>query len=122
MEVIASQSSWLDTWPKNLTESIKPIQGRLREVRYDKQNGTKSLCTARIFSINYPNDLSQNNSCSYSGRQKLTYNAENVKHILSTLDTANCYIESLYEGIDFNSNVTRARFDNELAKVSFSRK
>jgi molecular chaperone DnaK (HSP70) len=56
----------------------------------------------------------------YSGRQKLTYNAENVKHILSTLDTANCYIESLYEGIDFNANVTRARFENELAKVSLT--
>jgi molecular chaperone DnaK (HSP70) len=40
-----------------------------------------------------------------------------VKHILSTLETANCYIESLYEGIDFNTNVTRARFENELAKV-----
>ena len=40
-----------------------------------------------------------------------------MKHVLSTLDTANCYIESLYEGIDFNANVTRARFENELSKV-----
>ena len=47
-------------------------------------------------------------------------NAENVKHVLSTLDTANCYIESLYEGIDFNANVSRGRFDNEFSKVSFS--
>ena len=44
-------------------------------------------------------------------------NAENVKHILSTLDTAKCYIESLYDGIDFSTNVTRARFENEMSKV-----
>ena len=51
------------------------------------------------------------------GRQKLLASAETVKHVLSTLDTANCYIESLYEGIDFNANVTRARFENELSKA-----
>jgi len=51
------------------------------------------------------------------GKQKLLTHAETVKHVLSTLDTANCYIESLYEGIDFNANVTRARFENELSKV-----
>ena len=44
-------------------------------------------------------------------------NAESVKHILSTLDTAKCYIESLYDGIDFSTNVTRARFENEMSKV-----
>ena len=51
------------------------------------------------------------------GKTKLYNNAENVKHILSTLDTAKCYIESLYDGIDFSTNVTRARFENELSKV-----
>jgi len=51
------------------------------------------------------------------GKTKLHNNAENVKHILSTLDTAKCYIESLYDGIDFSTNVTRARFENELSKV-----
>ena len=40
-----------------------------------------------------------------------------MKHILSTLDTANCYIESLYDGIDFSTNVTRARFENEMSKI-----
>jgi len=51
------------------------------------------------------------------GKTKLQNNAENVKHILSTLDTAKCYIESLYDGIDFSTNVTRARFENEMSKV-----
>jgi len=48
---------------------------------------------------------------------KLSANAETVKRILSTLDTSNCYIESLCEGIDFSCNVTRARFENELGKI-----
>lgn len=51
------------------------------------------------------------------GKQKLIVNSENIKHVLSTLDTANCYIESLYDGIDFSCNVTRARFDNEFGKL-----
>jgi len=51
------------------------------------------------------------------GKMKLKLNADNVKHILSTLDNANCYIESLHEGIDFNANVSRSRFDLEISKV-----
>ena len=53
------------------------------------------------------------------GKMKLKINAENVKHVLSTLDNANCYIESLYEGIDFNANVSRSRFELEMSKVRF---
>lgn len=51
------------------------------------------------------------------GRAKLAREADNVKHVLSTLDTAHCYIESLFDGMDFSTNVTRARFDNEISKV-----
>ncbi len=50
-------------------------------------------------------------------KMKLKINAENVKHVLSTLDNANCYIESLCEGIDFNGNISRSRFDSELSKL-----
>ena len=52
------------------------------------------------------------------GRAKLAAAAENCKHILSTLDTSSCYVESLYDGMDFSTSVTRARFDNELSKVN----
>jgi len=51
------------------------------------------------------------------GRAKLSMEAEKCKHVLSTLDTAHCYVESLFDGMDFSTNVTRARFDNELSKV-----
>ena len=50
------------------------------------------------------------------GKVKLATGAETVKHVLSTLDTAHCFVESLFDGIDFSSNVTRARFDNQLSK------
>merc|ERR1712127_52115 len=51
------------------------------------------------------------------GRAKLATQAETVKHVLSTLDTAHCHVESLYDGMDFSSNVTRARFSNQVSSV-----
>jgi len=51
------------------------------------------------------------------GKTKLKINAENAKHVLSSLDTANCYIESLHEGIDYNGNLSRSRFELEFSKT-----
>ena len=47
------------------------------------------------------------------GKAKLAKGAETVKHVLSTLDTAHCFVESLFDGMDFSSNVTRARYEFE---------
>ena len=38
---------------------------------------------------------------------KLLLNAERVKHTLTTLPQAQCAVDSLHEGIDFHSNVSR---------------
>jgi len=65
------------------------------------------------FKQKYKEDILKNKR----GRAKLSAQAETVKHVLSTLDTAHCYVESLFDGMDFSSNVTRARFDNQLSKV-----
>lgn len=43
---------------------------------------------------------------------KLFHHADNCKHVLSTLSSSHVFIESLYEGVDWSQNVTRARFDN----------
>ncbi|KAG1701257.1 Heat shock protein 14 [Nymphon striatum] len=43
---------------------------------------------------------------------KLRNSAETCKHVLSTLATAHCSLESLFEGLDLNSNVSRARFES----------
>jgi len=43
---------------------------------------------------------------------KLMAGAESCKHVLSSRDTATCAIESLYDGIDLHSKVSRARFES----------
>ncbi|XP_077194106.1 heat shock 70 kDa protein 14 isoform X2 [Paroedura picta] len=42
---------------------------------------------------------------------KLMNSAEVAKHSLSTLGSANCFVDSLYDGMDFDCNVSRARFE-----------
>ncbi|XP_038215844.1 heat shock 70 kDa protein 14-like [Zerene cesonia] len=50
---------------------------------------------------------------------KLLTHADNCKHVLSTLNSAHVFIESLVEGVDCSQNVTRARFENILSsKIS----
>nr|AKB96215.1 heat shock protein [Cherax cainii] len=44
-------------------------------------------------------------------RRKLYNAAENCKHVLSTMGTAQVYVESLWEGVDFSTTLSRARFD-----------
>jgi len=68
---------------------------------------------ANEFKKKYKEDILTNKR----GRAKLAAQAETVKHVLSTLDTAHCYVESLWDGMDFSCNVTRARFDNGLTTV-----
>lgn len=43
---------------------------------------------------------------------KLTAEADKCKHILSTMSSAHCFVESLYDGVDFSYNISRARFEN----------
>lgn len=43
---------------------------------------------------------------------KLTQNAEQCKHILSSMPTAQVFIDSLMDGIDWESKMTRARFEH----------
>ncbi|KAL4617947.1 heat shock 70 kDa protein 14 [Arapaima gigas] len=42
---------------------------------------------------------------------KLMNSADVAKHTLSTLGSSNCFVDSLYEGMDFDCNVSRARFE-----------
>ncbi|PSN38263.1 Heat shock 70 kDa protein 14 [Blattella germanica] len=46
---------------------------------------------------------------------KLRGASEMCKHVLSTMSTAHCSVESLYEGVDFSYNITRARFENLIS-------
>lgn len=50
---------------------------------------------------------------------KLLTHADNCKHVLSTLNSAHVFIESLLDGVDWSQNVSRARFENAIsAKIS----
>uniref|UniRef100_A0A8C1DHA9 Heat shock protein 14 n=1 Tax=Cyprinus carpio carpio TaxID=630221 RepID=A0A8C1DHA9_CYPCA len=42
---------------------------------------------------------------------KLMNSADMAKHTLSTLGSANSFVDSLYDGMDFECNVSRARFE-----------
>ncbi|XP_006007877.1 heat shock 70 kDa protein 14 [Latimeria chalumnae] len=42
---------------------------------------------------------------------KLMNSAEVAKHSLSSLGSSNCFVDSLYDGLDFDCNVSRARFE-----------
>ncbi|XP_056280795.1 heat shock 70 kDa protein 14 [Pseudoliparis swirei] len=42
---------------------------------------------------------------------KLMTGADMAKHTLSTLESANCFVDSLHDGIDFECTVSRARFE-----------
>jgi len=65
----------------------------------------------------FKNKYKEDILCNKRAKAKLSLEAEKVKHVLSTLDTAHCFVESLYDGMDFSTNVTRARFDNEISKI-----
>jgi len=85
------------------------------EVRLGGDSVTEVLVNylGKEFKNKYKEDILVNKR----GKAKLGVEAEKCKHVLSTLDTAHCYVESLFDGMDFSTNVTRARFDNELSKV-----
>ncbi|XP_077497037.1 LOW QUALITY PROTEIN: heat shock 70 kDa protein 14-like [Amblyomma americanum] len=43
--------------------------------------------------------------------------AETAKHVLATLETAQCFAESVYEGMDLSLNLSRARFESLLGPL-----
>ncbi len=57
--------------------------------------------------------------CSENKRSmaKLRNASETSKHILSTLPSAQCSVESLYDGMDFQCNISRARFEGLLTGI-----
>ena len=48
---------------------------------------------------------------------KLKSNAEELKHILSTMERAHCSIDALCDGVDFDYYLTRQRFESAATKL-----
>lgn len=62
---------------------------------------------AKEFYMKYKGDPLENKR----SRRKLYNAAENCKHVLSTMASSQVHVESLWEGVDFSTNLSRARFD-----------
>ncbi|XP_077120747.1 heat shock 70 kDa protein 14 isoform X1 [Ranitomeya variabilis] len=62
---------------------------------------------ASEFHRSYKQDINGN----ARAMMKLMNSADLAKHSLSNLGSANCFVDSLYDGIDFECNVSRARFE-----------
>uniref|UniRef100_A0A3Q3NFI1 Heat shock protein 14 n=1 Tax=Mastacembelus armatus TaxID=205130 RepID=A0A3Q3NFI1_9TELE len=62
---------------------------------------------ASEFKRTFKHDVSSN----ARAMMKLMNGADMAKHSLSSLGSANCFVDSLHDGIDFECNVSRARFE-----------
>nr|XP_056702858.1 heat shock 70 kDa protein 14 [Euleptes europaea] len=62
---------------------------------------------ASEFQRSYRYDVRENSRA----MMKLMNSAEVAKHSLSTLGSANCFVDSLYDGLDFDCTLSRARFE-----------
>ncbi|KAG5845799.1 heat shock 70 kDa protein 14 [Anguilla rostrata] len=62
---------------------------------------------ASEFKRSYKHDVTGNPRA----MMKLMNSADVAKHTLSTLGSSNCFVDSLYEGMDFDCSVSRARFE-----------
>jgi len=66
---------------------------------------------AKEFYMKYKGDPLENKR----SRRKLYNAAENCKHVLSTMASAQVNVESLWEGVDFSTTLSRARFDGIIS-------
>lgn len=62
---------------------------------------------ASLFKKQFRADITSN----VKSMNKLKINAENCKHILSSMPSSNCHIDSLYDGMDFSCNLSRSMFE-----------
>ncbi|CAL8323159.1 unnamed protein product [Lota lota] len=62
---------------------------------------------AAEFKRSFKQDISNN----ARAMMKLMNGADHAKHSLSSLGSANCFVDSLHDGMDFDCNISRARFE-----------
>ncbi|XP_020494448.2 heat shock 70 kDa protein 14 [Labrus bergylta] len=66
-----------------------------------------ALHLAAEFKRTFKHDVSSN----VRAMLKLMSGADMAKHSLSSLGSANCFVDSLYDGVDFDCSISRARFE-----------
>ncbi|CAB1443171.1 unnamed protein product [Pleuronectes platessa] len=100
----------------SLTVTVMQVNGGMFQVlstHTDHSIGGESFTEALAqhlaaeFKRTYKHDLSSN----ARAMMKLMNGADMAKHSLSSLESANCFVDSLHDGIDFDCNISRARFE-----------
>ncbi|KAM8908005.1 heat shock 70 kDa protein 14 [Spinachia spinachia] len=100
----------------SLSVTVLQVNGgvfRVLNTHTDHRTGGESFTQALAqhltaeFKRTYKYDVSTN----VRAMLKLMNGADMAKHSLSSLESANCFVDSLHDGIDFECNVSRARFE-----------
>nr|XP_040029858.1 heat shock 70 kDa protein 14 isoform X2 [Gasterosteus aculeatus aculeatus] len=100
----------------SLSVTVLQVNGgvfRVLNTHTDHSTGGESFTQALAQHLNaefkrtYKYDVSTN----VRAMLKLMNGADMAKHSLSSLESANCFVDSLHDGIDFECNVSRARFE-----------
>ncbi|XP_076861340.1 heat shock 70 kDa protein 14 [Brachyhypopomus gauderio] len=86
---------------------------RVLATHTDHSTGGESFthALAQYLAAEFKKLYKQEVSCNPRAMMKLMNSADVAKHSLSTLGSANCFVDSLYDGMDFECNVSRARFE-----------
>jgi len=86
---------------------------RVLDTHTDHSIGGESFtqALAQHLSAEFKRSFKQDVSGNARAMMKLMNGADLAKHSLSTLGTANCFVDSLHDGMDFECNVSRARFE-----------
>ncbi|XP_037616651.1 heat shock 70 kDa protein 14 [Sebastes umbrosus] len=100
----------------SLSVTVLQVNGgiiRVLDTHTDHSIGGESFTQALAqhlaaeFKRTYKHDVSSN----VRAMMKLMNGADMAKHSLSTLGSANCFVDSLHDGMDFECNISRARFE-----------
>lgn len=100
----------------SLSVTVLQVNGgmfRVLNTRTDHSIGGESFTQALAqhlateFKRTYKHDVSSN----ARAMMKLMNSADMAKHSLSSLGAANCFVDSLHDGMDFDCNISRARFE-----------
>nr|WHV00579.1 Hsp70-14 [Daphnia magna] len=104
-----------------LDVSVVNVRGGMYSVvssLHRKQGGDKfTALVANYLADEFQNKWKLDPRESKRSMFKLMGAAEECKHVLSTLNTAHCFVESLHEGVDLSANVSRARIDMLITQL-----
>ncbi|CAL8242350.1 unnamed protein product [Merluccius merluccius] len=86
---------------------------RVLDTLTDHSIGGESItgALAQHLAAEFKRSFKQDVSNNARAMMKLMNGADLAKHSLSSLGSANCFVDSLHDGMDFDCNISRARFE-----------